>query len=111
MAAQNDSLATFGQGQNQIFDFATADGVESGGWFVQNDEVGIVDQGLGQANAALHPFGEFPHDPGADLAQTNHVQKLFVSFLALLSGQREKVAKKIERLVGIQKAVKVRFLR
>ena len=90
VAAQNDGFAAPGQGQDQILDFAAADGVQAGGRFVQDDEVGIVDERLGQADAALHALGKLAHHAGAHLAQADHFQKLFVALAGAWPGGRSK---------------------
>ena len=72
-----------GQRQDQVLDFAAADGVQAGGRLVEDNQFGIVDQGLGQADAALHALGEFADHAGADGAQADHFQKLLGAAAAL----------------------------
>ena len=77
MTAENDGFAPAGHGQDQILDFPAADRVHPGGRLVQDDEVRVVDQRLGQTNAPLHAFGKLPHHARAHLAQADHFQKFF----------------------------------
>ena len=109
MAAQDDGLSASGQGQDQIFDLAATDRVEAGGGFVQNDQVGVIDQRLGQADAALHAFGEFTHHPAPHLVESDHLQELFGAAPALVVRQIKQAAEKIEGFARIQIAVEVRF--
>jgi len=67
MAAQNDCFAAASQCDNQVFHFATADRIEAGSRLIQNDQIGIIDKGLREADAALHAFGEFADGAGASL--------------------------------------------
>jgi hypothetical protein len=76
MAAEDDGLAAVGQGQDQVFHLAAADGVEAGRRFIEDDEVGIIDQGLGQADAALHAFGELADLPALHFVQAHHFEEL-----------------------------------
>ena len=111
MAAQDDGLAAPGQGQDQVLDFPAADGVQPGRRLVQDDQVGVVDERLGQTDAPLHALGELAHHPRADLAQADHFQQLLVALLALGRRQIKEIPEKIQRFVGIQKTVKVGLLR
>ena len=110
MAAQDDGLAAPGQRQDQILDLAAADGVEAGGRLVEDDQVGVVDERLGQADAALHALGELADRPRPGLAQADHFEQLLGAVLALVPGQAEEVAEEIQRLAGIEVAVEVGFL-
>ena len=111
MAAQDHRLAAPRQRDNQILHLAAADGVEPGSRLVQDNQVRVVDQGLGQTNAALHAFGEFAHGPHSGLAQAHHFEQLLRALLAVALGQAEEVAKEIQRFPGIQIAIEIGFLR
>ncbi len=79
MGGKEDGLALLAQGEDQRAQVLAADGVEAGERFIQDQEIGIMDQGLGQAQALDHALGEFaqlqvlvaaqPHlvDQGGDL--------------------------------------------
>src|ERR1044071_7720492 len=47
---KNGLAATF-EGLNDVADFHAPDGIEARGGFIENEEVGIVDEGLGNADA------------------------------------------------------------
>src|SRR5947208_7752589 len=100
MAAENDGLASAGQGDDEVLDFAATDGIETGSGFVKDDEIGIVDEGLGEADAALHAFGEFADGARASLAEADHFEQLFGATGAIAFVQVEKVAEEGERCAG-----------
>ena len=81
------------------------------GRFVENDEVGIVDERLRQADAALHAFGKFADGPRARLAQADHFEQLFGAIVAFALLEMKQVAEKIQRLARVEVAVEIRFLR
>ena len=83
MAAENHRLAAPRQSDDEILDLAAADGVEAGSRFVEDDEVGIVDERLRETDAALHALGEFAHRARARLAQADHFQQLLGPIVAL----------------------------
>ena len=111
MAAENHGLAASRQSENQIFHFTTANRVEASGGLIENDQVRIVDQRLGEADAALHAFGKFSDHARSHLIQSNHFQKLFRTGFAFSRREMKKVSEEINRLAGIQIAVEIRFFR
>ena len=110
MTAQNHRLAAPGQRQDEVLDFAATNRVKPRGRFIENDEVGVVDERLRQADAALHALGKFAHGAHVNLAQTDHFEQLFDPAVALFLAEMKKVSEKIERLARIEIAVKIRFL-
>jgi len=111
MAAEKDGLAAARQGQDQIFDFAATDGIEPGSRLIKDHQIGVIDERLRQADAPLHAFGELAHRPQPGLAQTHHFQQLFRPVVAIMAGQAKEVAEEVQRLAGIEVAIKIRFLR
>jgi hypothetical protein len=83
--------------------------IQAGGRFVENDQVRIVDERLGQADAALHAFGKFADGAHARLAEADHFEQLLGAIFALVGRQSKEIAEKIERLVRIEVAVEIRF--
>ena len=51
--------------------------VEPAGGLVEQDQLRIVDQRLGQTQAARHAFGIFAHLPPARPAKADHVDQRF----------------------------------
>src|SRR6516162_1088024 len=47
-------LSLFFQLQDKIADFIGGDGIEPGGWFIEEQNFGIENQGAGQSHAFLH---------------------------------------------------------
>ena len=111
MAAQDDRFASPGQGHYQVLHLAAANRVQPGRGFIEDDEIRIINQRLGEADAALHSFGKFAHRPRPRLGQADHLQQLLVSALPLFVRQAKQLAEKIERFARVQVAVEVRFLR
>ena len=109
MAAQDDRLPASGQGDDQIFHFAATDRIKTGGGFVQNHQVGVIDQRLRQADAALHAFGEFTHHPAPHLVESDHLQELFGATSPFGARQIKQAAEKVEGFGGVEIAVEVRF--
>jgi hypothetical protein len=50
--------------------------VQAGRRLVQDDQVGVVNQGLGQADPALHALGKLPHRAPLHLPEADHLQQL-----------------------------------
>ena len=57
VAAEQDRLALLLEREDQVLHLARADRVEAGRRLVEQDQVGVVDQRLGQADAAGHALG------------------------------------------------------
>ena len=53
---------------DQVADLADLDRVEPGGRLVEDQDVGVVDQRLGQADPLAEPSREVAEDPALDLA-------------------------------------------
>ena len=66
MGAQNDGVLA-GQRLQQLADLDDLLGVEAGGRLVQNQDVGVVDDGLGQAHALPVALGELADEAVPDL--------------------------------------------
>ena len=49
-------------------------GIESGGWLVDDDELGIVDERLCDAEALLHAAGESADGAIGDAVQIHHLE-------------------------------------
>src|SRR3989442_4225676 len=104
MAAQDHRLAAPREREDEVLDLAAADGVEAGSWFVEDNEVGIIDERMRQADAALHALREFAHRPRARLAQADHFQQLLGAIVPLALVEVEQVAEEIQRLARVEVA-------
>ena len=58
MGAENDGVVA-GQALDQVAGFIDLFGIEAGRWFVKNQHVGVVNDGLRQPNPLAIAFGEF----------------------------------------------------
>src|SRR6266481_1755862 len=96
MAAQDDGFPAARQSEDEVLDLPAADRVEPGSRLIQDDEVRIVDERLGEAYAALHTFGKLADCPGAGLAQSDHLEQLFAAIIPVALAQEKKVAEKIQ---------------
>ncbi len=57
VTVEEDGFFLIFEGEENIADFATTDGIDAVGGFIKDDEVGVVDEGLGEANALHHALG------------------------------------------------------
>jgi hypothetical protein len=110
VAAEDDGGSAVGEGDNEIFDFAAADGVEAGGGFIEDDEFRVIDEGLGEADTALHALGEFPDEAAVDIIEADHFEELCATAVAFGGGQVEEAAEEVDGFPGVEVAVEVGFL-
>ena len=111
MAAQNHRLAAPRQRDDEVLHLAAADGVKPGRRFVENHQVGVVDERLRQPDAALHALGKLAHGARPRLAQADHFEQLFGAAVAFAPADLKQVAEKIQRLARVEITVEIRFLR
>ena len=57
MGREENGFAFVLETLNDFPNFHAAERVKTAGWFVENEQIGIIDQRLRQTNALLHPFG------------------------------------------------------
>ena len=110
MRAEDHRLAALRQRADEVLDLAASDRVESRGRFVEDDEVGIVDEGLREPDAALHALGELAHGARPRVAEADHLDELLRALLPVTGVEREEVAEEIERLARAEIAVEVALL-
>ncbi|OPZ23512.1 MAG: hypothetical protein BWZ02_03186 [Lentisphaerae bacterium ADurb.BinA184] len=110
MAAQDDRLAAAGEEADDVLDLTAADGVEARGGFIEDDQLGVVDKGLGEADATGHALGELADGAVAGGAEADHFEELPGAFGAFVGMDAEEGAEEIKRLGGGQVAVEVGFL-
>ena len=89
---------------------ARADRVEAGGRLVEQDQLGVVDQGLGQADPALHALGVFAELAVLGRGQADHVDQPADPLVPLGGRDLEQPAVEVERLLGVEEPVEVRLL-
>ena len=110
MTAEDDCLTAFGQSHNQILDFTTADRVQTRRGLVQDHQIRIIDQRLSQSNTALHALRKLTYLSVASIVQPHHFDQLVGTLAAFHWVQIEQIAKEIERLLGVQVTIEIRFL-
>ena len=110
VAAQNHGFAAPGQGKDQVFHFATSDWIKPGRWFIQYDQVRIIDQRLCHPDPSLHAFGELTHRPRPCLRKPNHIDELVGAVLTFVGRQIKQIAEEIECFFGIEITIEVRLL-
>ena len=110
MAAHEDRLALVAELDDQVLHLAGADRVQAGGGLVEHDQLGVVDQGLGQADAAGHALAVFLQLPPLGPVQPDHLDQVGHPLAADRPRHVEQPAVEIERLLGVEEAVEVRFL-
>ena len=95
----------------QIFHFARADRVQTAGRLVEQNQIGIVDQCLGQPKRRAMPLEYSRNWRRRGPAQPDHFDQSRQPLLANRGGHIEQAAVEIERLFGIQKPVQIGFFR
>ena len=111
MAAQNHGFAAPRERDDQILYFAATNWIKPRRRFIENHQVGIIDERLGESDAALHPFRELADGARLRRFQADHFQQLFRAPPPFIAGQVKKFSEKLQRLAGIEIAVKIRFFR
>ena len=111
VAAHDDRLALLLQVQDQVFHVPGADRVQAGGRLVQQDQLGIVDQGLGQADAAGHALGILFQLPPLGPREAHHLDQPPHPLAADFGRHVEQLPVEIERFFGVEEAVEVGFFR
>ena len=107
---QHDRLALFAELADQVLDLGRADRVEARGRLVEQDQLGVVDQRLGQADPALHALGVLAELAVLGGAQADHVDQPVDPLGPLGRRDLEQPAVEVERLLGVQELVEVRLL-
>src|SRR5690606_1947176 len=95
---EDDALAAVAQLQQQLLDLPGGDGVHAAGWLIEDQQVGIIDQRLGEPDAALHAAGVLADGAVLGAAQAQHLQQHGAAPAALVAGQVEEAAVEVERL-------------
>ena len=85
--------------------------VETRRRLVQDDQLGLVDQRLGQADALAHALGVLLQDALAIVLEADALDQLLGPALPLRPWHVEEPAVEIEGLFRVQKPVQVRFFR
>ena len=111
MTAENHRFASAGQCEDEILHLATANRVQPRRRFIEDDEIRIVDERLRQPDAALHALGEFADRARARLRQSHHVQQLLRALLSFAGREVKEMPEEIQRLVRVEEAIQIRFLR
>ena len=97
--------------QQQILHLAGADGIEAGGRLIEDQQLGIVDQRLGEPEAATHPLRVLADRPTLDLREPDHVEKFVDATLPRAAVEPEDATVVVEGLTGVEEPVQVGLLR
>ena len=84
---EDDRLALLAQVADQLLDFRGADRVEPRGRLVEQDQLGVVDQRLGQPDAALHALGILAKLAMLGTGEADHVDQLADPLVPLRSAR------------------------
>src|SRR5690606_27278106 len=77
----------------------------------EDDQVGIVDQGLGEAQAPDHAFRILAQATPAGVAQADHLDELADALVQDLPGDAEDLAEEAQGLLGVEELVEVGLFR
>src|SRR5262249_22821007 len=107
---EQDGFAGLFELLDEVFHFEGAERVEAGRGFVENDELGVIEQGLSEADAAGLAFRIGADAAAADGGiEAHEIEVKLHSPGALGAVHVEETRVKVERLAGVQEAVEVRF--
>ena len=90
MAAHDDRLAQRAQIADEVLHPARAQRIEAGGRLVEDDQIGIVDERLGQADALTHALGILAEGAFAIGLETDFLDQLLGLVLRACDGGRLK---------------------
>ena len=108
---KENGFALVFQALDDLADFHAAERVEAAGGFVQNQQIGIVDERLCQADALLHAFGIGFNRAFAGGFEFHQLQQLVNAPVRLRPGDAENFRVKAQQLLGGEKFVVVGHLR
>ncbi len=86
MAAHDYRLAFFPQVQNQVLHPAGSQRIQAGGRLIQNHQLRIIDEGLGQTDALPHPLRILFQNPFLVVFQAHHGNELLSALHAVWPG-------------------------
>src|SRR5258708_14870516 len=109
VAAHDDRLALVAQAYDKVLHPTGAERIKTGSRFIENDQLGIVDQGLSQADALAHALGVFLEDAFAIGFKADHLDQFLGAAMTDAGGHVEKASVKVERFLGIEESIQVRF--
>ncbi len=107
MGGEEDGLAAAAKFDDEVFDLPGADGIEAGGGLVEDEEVGVVDEGLGEPEASLHALGILADGAEAGPAEPDHVDEFIGAVESDASREFEEFAVVVEGLLGVEERVEV----
>ncbi len=110
VAAHQHGFALVAEVHDHVLHLPRADRVQTGGGFVQEDQLGVVDQRLGEPDTADHSLGVFLQLPPLGPIQPDHLNQLARSLTANRARHVKQPTVEIERLLGVKEAVEVGFL-
>ncbi len=110
MRRKEYGLAGITQREDDGAQVLAADGVEAGEGLVEDEQVGVVDQGLGQTEALDHPLGELAQLQVLVTAQADAVDQGGDRVLYPGGGEVEEGGGEVEELAGGEVVVKIGVL-
>ena len=111
MGAEEDGLPPGFEIQDQVPDLFPADRVEPGHGFVQDDHLGIVDQGLGEPDPLQHPLGILAKLQPPCLGKPHLIEQLLDPLYAFTVRDTKELAVEVEKLPAGEVVVKTRIFR
>ena len=111
MGGEQHSDSTPSKIENQIANFARPCRVDTCGWFVQDDQPGIVNQRLREPDALQHPFRISAQPAFPRLRQSDKVEQFIYAIFQSSAFQPAKSSEKTQRFFPSEIFVKIRILR
>src|SRR5205823_2082202 len=98
------------KGKNQVFHLACADGIEAGSRLIEQNEIGIVDQRLREANAAGHALGILAQLALAAFGvEADDVEQFRDAAIQRAAIDLEQLSVELEDLFAIEESIQVRL--
>ena len=107
---QQDGLSSAAKLKNEILHLPSTDRVETRCRLIEDQQLGVIDQGLRETEAARHTLGKFAGRTMGDLGEADHFQQFLGASTASAPIETEEFAVVVDGLGRIEKAIKVGFL-
>lgn len=98
VGTDEDGLALLGENADEVLELDAGFGVETGGGFVENEDVGIVKQGTPKAESLAHAFAEFVAEPVGEAGKIGELHDLGDALDSFFAAITESASKEVEIL-------------
>lgn len=111
MGGEDDGFSLAFEEEHEVADLAGAEGVNAGGGFVEEEEVGVVEEGLGQADALEHAFGVGAEASVSSGAEIDEIEELLDAGGEAWAGHAGEAAVVVEDFASGEEVGEIRVFR